>query len=244
MLSAGSSWCVFTLTVETLLKRASTCSCLGSPCFIYLWYKVNKCQGLLEADCFYVFFCLFDAVYCLFFFSFDHCEWEACHPFVDLPFSSFACLAPWPVILTVYGSAFIWSLFMLVHWVAYTLQVRLCLKSTWYKLQGKKLNMDENLTGTRSSVMSVSGTSSWQFFIYNVLKHSLSNICDMCFCLFVLSSLYYDVYPILAIFIFIFYYLWNASTPKRGLRNGLRIFRVDTVQGAVTTGPSPHAYVH
>ena len=37
-----------------------------------------------------------------------------------------------------------------------TCQVRLCLKSTWYKMQGKKLNMDENLTGTRSSVMSVS----------------------------------------------------------------------------------------
>ena len=141
-----------------------------------------------------------------------------------------------------------WLLFVLVHWVTYALQVRLCLKSTWYKLQGKKLNMDENLTGTRSSVMSVSGTSSpqpsWQFFIYHVLKHSLSNIRDMCFCLFVLSSFYYDIYPILAIFIFIFHYLWNASTPMRGLRNWLRIFRVDTVQGNVQLNSLAYQFMH
>lgn len=35
-------------------------------------------------------------------------------------------------------------------------QVRLCLKSTWYRLQGKKLNLDESLKGTRSSITSVS----------------------------------------------------------------------------------------
>ena len=43
-------------------------------------------------------------------------------------------------------------------------QVRLCLKSTWYKIQGKKLDMDENLTGTRSSVMSVS-VPLWSSFL-------------------------------------------------------------------------------
>ena len=35
-------------------------------------------------------------------------------------------------------------------------QVRLELKKLWYKVQGRKLDLDENIGGTRSSVYSVS----------------------------------------------------------------------------------------
>ncbi|XP_076447464.1 LOW QUALITY PROTEIN: cadherin EGF LAG seven-pass G-type receptor 2-like [Babylonia areolata] len=49
---------------------------------------------------------------------------------------------------------FLQGLFLFIVYILLSRKVRLCLKTAWYKLQGKKLNMDENLTGTRSSVMS------------------------------------------------------------------------------------------
>ena len=38
-------------------------------------------------------------------------------------------------------------------------QVRLELKKLWYKVQGRKLDLDENIAGTRSSVYSVSNSA-------------------------------------------------------------------------------------
>ncbi|KAL8613059.1 hypothetical protein ACOMHN_008828 [Nucella lapillus] len=49
---------------------------------------------------------------------------------------------------------FLQGVFLFLIYILLSRKVRLCLKATWYKMQGKKLNMDENLTGTRSSVMS------------------------------------------------------------------------------------------
>ncbi|XP_070192612.1 cadherin EGF LAG seven-pass G-type receptor 2-like isoform X2 [Littorina saxatilis] len=49
---------------------------------------------------------------------------------------------------------FLQGFFLFVVYILLSRKVRLCLKRTWYKMQGKKLEMDENLTGTRSSVMS------------------------------------------------------------------------------------------
>ncbi|XP_025106932.1 cadherin EGF LAG seven-pass G-type receptor 2-like isoform X2 [Pomacea canaliculata] len=44
--------------------------------------------------------------------------------------------------------------FLFIVYILLAHKVRLCLKSTWYRLQGKKLNLDESLKGTRSSITS------------------------------------------------------------------------------------------
>ena len=45
------------------------------------------------------------------------------------------------------------------------LQVRFELKKLWYKVQGRKLDLDENIGGTRSSVYSVSTLCLFSFLL-------------------------------------------------------------------------------